>query len=70
MLEVQSYRDMESFRQRMQAEAAGWPEAVQQGIRTLAISGIRDPLSDRPIPPERLSVNGTNLRETIDSEDQ
>lgn len=68
MLDVQEYRDLESFRQRMRAEAADWPAAVQQGIRTLAIGGIRDPLTDQPIPPERLVVNGLNLRETIEVE--
>ena len=68
MLDVQEYRDLESFRHRMRAEAAGWPAAVQQGIRTLAIGGIRDPLTDQPIPPERLVVNGLNLRETIEME--
>ena len=68
MLDVQEYRDLESFRQRMRAEAADWPAAVQRGIRTLAISGIRDPLTDQPIPPERLVVNGPNLRETIEVE--
>ena len=68
MLDVQEYRDFESFRLRMRAEAAGWPAAVQQGMRTLAISGIRDPLSDLPIAPERLVVNGPNLRETIEVE--
>jgi len=34
-------------------------------ISTLAISGIREPLSDLPIPPDRLVVNGPNLRETL-----
>lgn len=68
VLDVQEYRDLESFRLRMRAEAAGWPAAVQLGIRTLAISGIRDPLSDQPIPPERLVVNGPNLRETIEAD--
>ena len=68
VLDVQEYRDLESFRQRMRAEAADWPAAVQQGIRTLAIGGIRDPLSDQPIPPERLVVNEPNLRETIEVE--
>ncbi len=65
MLDIQTYRNLEDFRQRMRAEAPDWPEAVQHGIRTLAISGIRDPLSDRPIPPDQLEVKGLNLRETI-----
>ncbi len=68
VLNIQEYRDLDSFRQRMRADAAGWPEAVQQGIRTLAISGIRDPLSDQPIPPDHLVVNGPNLRETIEAD--
>ena len=68
MLDVRQYRDLESFRKRMRAEAADWPAAVKQGIRTLAISGIKDPLTDEPIPPERLVVNGPNLRESIESD--
>ena len=68
MLDLQVYRDLDSFRQRMRREAAGWPEAVRLGIRTLAVSGIRDPLSDQPIPPDRLLVNGPNLRETIEAD--
>ena len=66
LLDHQVYRDLESFHQRMLEEAAGWPQAVQKGIRTLAISGICDPLTDQPIPPESLVVNGPNLRETIE----
>ena len=46
-------------------DAAGWPAAVQQSIRRLAISGIRDPLSDQPIAPDRLEVSSDNFRETI-----
>lgn len=65
VLDIQAYRNLEDFRQRMRAEAPDWPEAVQHGLRTLAISGIRDPLSDRPIPPDQLEVKGLNLRETI-----
>jgi hypothetical protein len=68
VLDVQVYRDLDSFRQRMRSEAAGWPEAVLRGIRTLAVSGIRDPLSDEAIPPDRLVVNGPNLRETIEAD--
>jgi len=68
VLDIQTYRDFESFRKRYRAEAPGWPAAVQRAIRTLAISGIRDPLSDQPIPPDRLVVNGPNLRETIEAD--
>lgn len=68
MLEIQEYRDFESFRIRMQRDAAGWPAAVQQRIRKLAISGIHDPLSDQPIAPERLGVSSSNFRETIDAD--
>ena len=68
MLDIQQYRNLESFQQRLRDEAAGWPDAVQRGIRTIAISGILDPLSDQPIPPDHLVVNGANLRETIEAD--
>lgn len=65
MLEIQEFRDLESFRGHMRQAAPDWPAAVQRGIRRLAISGIRDPLSDRAIPPDHLVVSGENFRETI-----
>jgi hypothetical protein len=37
VLDIQTYRDLESFRKRYRAEAPGWPAAVQRAIRTLAI---------------------------------
>ena len=68
VLDIQQYRNLESFQQRLRAESAGWPDAVQRGIRTIAISGILDPLSDQPIPPDHLVVTGANLRETIEAD--
>ena len=68
VLDIQEYKNLESFQQRLRSESAGWPDAVQRGIRTIAISGILDPLSDQPIPPEHIVVNGANLRETIEAD--
>ena len=68
VLDIQEYQNLESFQQRLRSESAGWPDAVQRGIRTIAISGILDPLSDQPIPPDHLVVNGANLRETIEAD--
>lgn len=68
MLDIQQYRKLESFLQRLRAESAGWPDAVQRGIRTIAISGILNPLTDQPIPPDHLLVDGANLRETIQAD--
>jgi len=68
VLKIQEYRDLESFRAHMRQAAPDWPAAVHRGIRRLAISGIRDPLSDRPIPPEQITVSSNNFRETIDAD--
>ena len=68
LLDIQEYKNLESFQQRLRSESASWPDAVQRGIRTIAISGILDPLSDQPIPPDHLVVDGANLRETIEAD--
>jgi hypothetical protein len=68
VLEIQAYRDLGSFQVRMRQDAAGWPADVQRGIRRLALSGIRDPLSDQLIPPEQLQVSSSNFRETIEAD--
>ena len=65
MLEIEAYRSITPFLERLRRENSGWPEAVQRGIRQIAIGGIRDPLSDRAIAPEQLQVVDGNLRETI-----
>ena len=65
MLEIEAYRSITPFLDRLRRENSGWPEAVQRGIRQIAIGGIRDPLSDRAIAPDQLQVVDGNLRETI-----
>jgi len=59
------FRSLEEFRPFLQAEHPRWREAVQAALRRMAVAGIRDPLSDAPIPPQELQVEHANLRETV-----
>lgn len=59
---------MAPFLERMHQEAADWPTAVEGALQQVLSCGIRDPLTDRAIPPEQLVVNGPNLRETLVAE--
>lgn len=59
------FRSLEEFRPYLQQEHPRWREAVQQALWRVAVAGIRDPLSDAPIPPSELEVAHANLRETL-----
>jgi hypothetical protein len=59
------FRSYEEFRPYLQQEHPSWPDAVQLAMRRMAVAGILDPLSDRPIPPADLEVAHSNLRETV-----
>lgn len=65
MLEIEAYRSITPFLERLRRENSGWPEEVRRSIRQIAIGGIRDPLSDRAIAPDLIEVSDSNLRETI-----
>ena len=54
-----------NFAPYLQKEHPKWRDAVQQAMLRVAIAGIRDPLTDAPIPPDELEVAHHNLRETI-----
>ena len=59
------FRSLAEFRPFLQQEHPRWRDAVQQGLHRVAVAGIRDPLTDAPIPPQELVVEHANLRETI-----
>ena len=59
------FRSLEEFRPFLQQEHPRWREAVQESLRRIAVAGIRDPLTDAPIPPQQLEVQHANLRETL-----
>lgn len=59
------FRSLEEFRPYLQQEHPRWAEAVQQALLRVAVAGIRDPLTDAPIPPSELEVAHANLRETL-----
>ena len=61
----QQFRSLDEFRPYLQKEHPKWRDAVQQAMLRVAIAGIRDPLTDAPIPPDELEVAHHNLRETI-----
>lgn len=63
--EHQQFRSLEEFRPFLQLEHPRWREAVQESMRRIAVAGIRDPLTDAPIPPQQLEVQHANLRETL-----
>lgn len=59
------FRSFEEFQPFMEQNYATWPLLLSQGLRRIAVAGIRDPLTDEPIPPQELEVDHTNFRETI-----
>ena len=59
------FRSLEEFRPFLQAEHPRWRPEVERALRRIAVAGIRDPLSDAPIPPTQLEVAHGNLRETL-----
>jgi SAM-dependent methyltransferase len=59
---------LEDFQALWQREHQQWPLMGQRHLKRLALAGLRDPLSDEPTPPHRLTVNGLNLRETIQAD--
>jgi hypothetical protein len=59
------FRSLEEFRPYLQQEHPRWAEGVQQALLRVAVAGIRDPLTDAPIPPSELEVAHANLRETL-----
>lgn len=59
------FRSLAEFRPVLEAEYPLWRTAVEQGLRRIAVAGIRDPLTDAPIAPAELVVEHSNLRETI-----
>jgi hypothetical protein len=59
------FRSFHDFRSFLQQEHPRWQEAVHEAMRRVAVAGIRDPLTDATIPPQELTVEHTNLRETI-----
>ena len=59
---------LDEFQALWQREHDQWPLIGQRHLKRLALAGLRDPLSDEPTPPHRLTVNGLNLRETIQAD--
>lgn len=59
------FRSLAEFEPFLRQEQRGWPAAVQHLLQRVAVGGIRDPISDAPIPPTALQVEHGNLRETI-----
>lgn len=59
---------LDGFQALWQREHDQWPLMGQRHLKRLALAGLRDPLSDEPTPPHRLTVNGLNLRETIQAD--
>jgi hypothetical protein len=59
------FRSFEDFRPVLRSEYPHWAESVRRTLRLLAVAGIRDPLSEAPIPPPELEVEHANLRETL-----
>jgi hypothetical protein len=59
------FRSLDEFRPLLQAQCAGWAEEVRLALLRIAVAGIRDPLTDAPIPPTELEVVHGNLRETL-----
>jgi hypothetical protein len=62
------FRSLDQFRPFLQQEHPRWCEQVRHGLQRVAVAGIRDPLTDLPIPPTALRVEHTNLRETLSHE--
>jgi SAM-dependent methyltransferase len=59
------FTELAPFQGLWRAEHQRWPEAVDRGLKGLALAGLHDPLSDQPVPPQQIAVLNRNCRETI-----
>jgi hypothetical protein len=59
------FTELAAFEALWRQEHQGWPEAVERGLKQLALAGLQDPLSDQLVPPQRIAVVDRNFRETI-----
>jgi len=62
------FEQLGDFQALWRGEHEQWPEAVLRDVKRLALAGLRDPLSDLPIPPQQISVVDRNYRETIQAD--
>jgi hypothetical protein len=62
------FRHLEEFQALWRQEHRGWAEAVARDLKRMALAGIRDPLSDQPVPPQRIAILDRNCRETIQTD--
>ncbi len=60
-----TFENLSDFQALAQQEFRHWPAAVTRGLKKLAVAGLLEPLSDEPIPPERIEVRDANCRETL-----
>lgn len=67
-LEQPAFSSFTSFQSFLHEHGSAWPAKVQRALRLMALHGIRDPLSDAPVPSEAIRVEGSNYRETVEVE--
>ena len=65
-LEQFKFSDFPSFQAFIQATHKQWPQQVQQALRLMALYGIQDPVSRKPVAPAALRVSGSKYRETFE----
>ncbi|MFM7549252.1 MAG: methyltransferase domain-containing protein, partial [Cyanobacteriota bacterium] len=62
------FTHLEGFQTLWREEHCSWAEAVELGLKRLALAGLKDPLSDQPVPPQRIAILDRNCRETIQAD--
>lgn len=60
-----AFTHLEGFQALWRQEQRSWAEAIERDLKRLALSGLRDPLGDQPVPPQRIAIVDRNYRETI-----
>lgn len=60
-----TFTNLSGFQALAKKEFRGWQAAVTRGLKRLSVAGLLEPLSDEPIPPERIVVSDANCRETV-----
>lgn len=67
-VDLRIFSALADFQTLWRQEHQGWPQAVERGLKQLALGGLCDPLTDQPVAPQRIAVIDRNYRETIEAD--
>jgi SAM-dependent methyltransferase len=60
------FQDFASFQDHLHRTHPQWERQVKQALPLMALNGILDPISQRPVPASALHLSGPNYRESLE----